>query len=104
MTKPFAHSPSRRQDLKAFANGYGMLGLANLLSADACAGSASSNPFSVKVPHFTPRAKRVIFLFMSGGPSRVDLFDPKPPLSRDSGKPLPFEMPKLIRTKTGNLL
>jgi hypothetical protein len=46
----------------------------------------------------------VIFLFMSGGPSHVDTFDPKPRLTRDNGKPLPFAMPKLVRTKTGNLL
>ena len=53
---------------------------------------------------YAARAKRVIFLFMSGGPSHVDLFDPKPKLAEYNGKPLPFEMPKLVRTKTGNLL
>ena len=46
----------------------------------------------------------MIFLFMSGGPSHVDLFDPKPQLAARNGQPLPFEMPKLVRTKTGNLL
>jgi hypothetical protein len=46
----------------------------------------------------------VIFLYMPGGPSHVDLFDPKPRLATDNGKPLPFEKPKLERTKTGNLL
>lgn len=50
------------------------------------------------------RAKRVIFLYMPGGPSHVDLFDPKPRLAKDNGKPLPFDKPKLERTKTGNLL
>ena len=45
-----------------------------------------------------------IFLYMPGGPSHVDLFDPKPRLADDNGKPLPFEKPKLERTKTGNLL
>jgi len=88
---------SRRQMLKHFASGFGMLGLANLLSSDAIASSLIS-------PHIPAKAKRVIFLFMSGGPSHVDLFDPKPRLQAESGKPLPFEMPKLIRTKTGNLL
>ena len=53
--------------------------------------------------HFPPKAKNVIFLFMSGGPSHVDLFDPKPTLTRLNGQPLPFEKPKLERTKTGNL-
>jgi hypothetical protein len=84
--------------LKHFANGFGMLGLANLFSNEVLAASA------ISPSHFTPRAKRIIFLFMSGGPSHVDTFDPKPRLQADSGKPLPFEMPKLVRTKTGNLL
>ncbi len=53
---------------------------------------------------FAPKAKRVIFLFMSGGPSHVDLFDPKPVLAQNDGKPLPFEQPKLVRTKTTNCL
>ena len=61
-------------------------------------------PLAVRKPHFAPKAKRVIFLFMSGGPSHVDLFDPKPRLDGDDGKPLPFEKPKLERTKTGNCL
>jgi hypothetical protein len=90
---------SRRQALARFANGFGMLGLASLLSSDANAVS----PLAVRQPLFTPRAKRVIFLFMSGGPSHVDLFDPKPMLGEMNGKPLPFAKPKLERTKTGNL-
>src|SRR3954467_10990300 len=88
---------SRRQMLKHFASGFGMLGLANLLSSDVVASS-------LLTPHIPAKAKRVIFLFLAGGPSHVDLFDPKPKLQAESGKPLPFEMPKLIRTKTGNLL
>jgi hypothetical protein len=59
---------------------------------------------AVRPPMFPARAKRVIFLFMSGGPSHVDLFDPKPRLAKDNGKPLPFAMPHLERTRTGNLL
>jgi hypothetical protein len=104
---------SRRQMLGFFANGFGMLGLAGLLAeevqaAETAAGRGKGgtvlNPLAVKEPHHTPKAKRVIFLFMSGGPSHVDTFDPKPRLTRDTGKPLPFAMPKLVRTKTGNLL
>jgi len=89
---------SRRQMLKNFASGFGMLGLANLLSSELFASSAFASP------HIPAKAKRVISLFMSGEPSHVDLFDPKPKLQAESGKPLPFEMPKLVRTKTGNLL
>src|SRR5216683_3745700 len=101
---------TRRQALKRFANGFGLLGLAALFAdetrgaAKADPGEAGFNPLAVKPPHFEPKAKRVIFLFMSGGPSHVDTFDPKPRLQRDGGKPLPFTMPKLVRTRTGNLL
>jgi hypothetical protein len=94
---------NRRQALTHFANGFGMLALAGLLAEESRA-AAPANPLALKPPQFTPKAKRVIFLFMSGGPSHVDLFDPKPRLDQDNGKPLPFEMPKLMRTKTGNLL
>ncbi len=90
---------TRREVLRTFANGFGMVGLSGLLAAQE-----TSNPLAVRAPHHPPRAKHLIFLFMSGGPSHVDLFDPKPRLERDHGKPLPFEMPKLQRTRTGNLL
>ena len=53
---------------------------------------------------YPQRAKRVIFLFMKGGPSQVDTFDFKPALQRDHGKPLPFAKPKVQFAKTGNLL
>src|SRR5580658_8850231 len=100
---------SRRQMLRRFASGFGLLGLAGLLAEDFvsntfAAGVAAADPLLVRPPQFPARAKRIIFLFMSGGPSHVDTFDPKPRLARDNGKPLPFEKPKLERTKTGNLL
>jgi len=92
-------SMSRRQMLRTFASGFGVMGLAGLLAqADA------ASPLTVRAPMGVAKAKRVIFLFMSGGPSHVDLFDPKPKLGELNGKPLPFEKPKLERTKTGNLL
>ncbi|HWE02546.1 MAG TPA: DUF1501 domain-containing protein [Tepidisphaeraceae bacterium] len=97
--------PSRRQMLGQFANGFGMLGVASLLAqATAAQASIAPHPLALKPPMYAPRAKRVIFLFMSGGPSHVDLFDPKPLLVRDTGKPLPFPMPALMRTKTGSML
>ncbi len=88
---------TRRDALRTFANGFGMLGLAGMLNGEAAASTLSTG-------HLFPRAKRVIFLFMAGGPSHVDLFDPKSRLQTESGKPLPFAMPALHRTKTGNLL
>lgn len=87
---------TRRHALRTAANGFGMAGLAHLLAEQAHAGTV--------FPTHAPKAKRVIYLFMSGGPSHVDLFDHKPRLMQDQGKPLPFEKPKLERTKTGNLL
>jgi hypothetical protein len=96
---------SRREMLRGFANGFGMLGLASLLAEEtAAAPTSAANPLAPKPPMYPARAKRVIFLFMSGGPSHVDTFDPKPRLTRDMGRPLPFPKPQLERTKTGNLL
>lgn len=96
---------SRRQMLARCANGFGLLALDSLLAETRAAAPASAsdlNPLAVRAPHHTPRAKRIIFLFMGGGPSQLDLFDPKPRLTADHGKPLPFEKPKLVRTTTEN--
>ncbi len=104
MTDP-ASMFDRRRILRHFANGFGMLGLAGLLADEARANSVAANdPLAVKAPHYPAKAKRLLFLFMSGGPSHVDTFDPKPRLERDNGKPLPFEQPKLVRTRTTNIL
>lgn len=98
---------NRRQMLQECGTGFGMLGLASLIqtetSADTMPGGGGS-PLSVRAPMYRARAKRVIFLFMSGGPSHVDTFDPKPRLVLENGKPLPFAKPALERTRTGNLL
>jgi Protein of unknown function (DUF1501) len=94
---------SRRDLLSCTGGGFGLLALADLL-AGAEGLDRASNPYAVRPPHYKPRARRVIFLYMPGGPSHVDLFDPKPRLATDNGKPLPFEKPKLERTRTGNLL
>jgi hypothetical protein len=91
---------TRRQLLASSGMGFGMLALADLLEAD----DRAANPYAVRAPHFPAKAKRVIFLYMPGGPSHVDLFDPKPRLEVDNGKPLPFPKPRLERAKTGNLL
>jgi hypothetical protein len=100
---------SRRRVLGTAANGFGLLGLAGLL-AEARAGepsrgvgSASSLPAARPV-HHAARARRAIFIFLNGGPSHVDLLDPKDRLAADHGKPLPFEKPKLARTTTENLM
>src|SRR4029450_12693723 len=70
-----------------------------------CGEPKSVDPLSPKPPHFAPKAKRVIFLFMQGGPSRIDTFDPKPRLTRDDGKPLLFKRPlTLARGDVGSLM
>jgi hypothetical protein len=84
---------SRREILKSAACGFGYLALADL----ARASQAASNPLAPKATHHPAKAKRIIFLFMRGGPSHMDTFDYKPRLQRDDGKPLPFELPKLQR-------
>ena len=66
--------------------------------------ASALNPLTAKKTHFAPRAKRVIFLFMKGGPSHVDTFDPKPLLQRDDGKPYPFQTTRVTFAATGKLL
>jgi hypothetical protein len=82
--------------------GFGLAGLAQVLNAGS-APSATANPLAVRAPHFPAKAKHVIFLFLNGGPSQVDTFDPKPMLTKYNGQPLPSGNLKTER-KTGNLL
>src|SRR5262245_53215167 len=77
---------TRREALHTAACGFGYLALAGLTSQQA----AAANPLAVKKPHFAPRAKRVIFLFMQGGVSHVDSYDYKPRLEKDDGKMFDF--------------
>lgn len=95
---------SRRHLLQRSAVGFGSLALASLLAEQSSAKAAVADPLAAKQPHFPARAKRVIFLFMKGGPSHLDTFDPKPLLDRDDGKPLPFAKPRVQFAPTGNLL
>src|SRR5215468_5800874 len=91
------HIWSRRDFLFQSGGGIGGLSLAYLLSQDgllgastgACDAKASGfNPYAPKPPHFAPRARNVISLFMSGGVSHIDTFDPKPALQKYAGQPL----------------
>jgi hypothetical protein len=80
------------------------MALAGLLGQEAAGSAVGTDPLAPRKPHFTPKAKRVIFLFMHGGPSHVDTFDHKPLLDRDDGKPLPFAKPRIVSSPTDNLL
>ena len=80
-------SLTRRDLLQSTSCGFGMLALAGLFGRNATAASdASQHPLAAKQPHFEPKAKRVIFMFMQGGPSHVDTLDYKPALEKDDGK------------------
>ena len=81
--RPFQLEPTRRQWLETATCGFGGLALHGLVSGMA---HAKSNMFGVNPSHVRPRAKRVIFLFMAGGPSQPDLFDPKPLIAEKHGQ------------------
>ena len=89
----FPIARSRREFLVQSGGGLGGIALNWMLTQDSRAAEVPStpgrSPLAVKRPHFAPTAKRVIFLFMVGGPSQMDLFDPKPMLADWHGKPLP---------------
>src|SRR5438046_2164609 len=83
---------TRRELLQASGSGFGALALASMLEA------SPKNPLAPKPPHFPARAKAVIQLFMHGGVSHVDTFDPKPELAKNSGKTISAEMAKGLKT------
>jgi hypothetical protein len=95
MDRLLSHPPRTRRDFLCRSGmGFASLGLANLMASQGLLSASSSadrtvSPLAPKGPHFAPKAKRVIHLFMNGGPSHVDTFDPKPSLQKYAGKPLP---------------
>ena len=84
---------NRRDFLALSGGGIGALALASILREDA---QAATHPLAPQRPHFAPRAKRVLWLFMHGGPSHMDLWDPKPDLIRYAGQPLPASFGKVM--------
>ena len=102
------HFPvSRREMLLRTANGFGAAALATLLADEtrgADAPRSPNDPFAPKKPHFAAKAKSVIFLFMDGGPSQVDTFDPKPALEKYHGKPFPTKVEPTQFNNVGNTL
>ena len=79
------NSLSRRDALMKMGGGFGSLGLASLIGS-ANGSTNDSSPLAPKRPHFQPKAKRIIQLFMPGGPSQVDTFDHKPMLAKHAGE------------------
>ena len=93
----FRKIQTRRSFFEQCAGGIGIIALSQLMEQEGHGAVASVNPLAPKPPHFPAKAKNVIFMFMEGGPSQLDLFDPKPELEKWSGKPLPPSMTKDLR-------
>jgi len=84
-------------------SGLGALALGSLLNQQTLSGATVADPLAPKQPHFKPTAKSVIWCFMEGGPSHIDLFDPKPELEKLAGQPMPASFGKVITAMgTGN--
>ncbi len=98
----FRSIQNRREFLQRCAGGFGSIALAQLMASEGLLASAakpdpSVNPLAPRPPHFAPKAKSVIFLYMSGGPSQIDLFDPKPDLEKWHGQSLPPSLRKDLK-------
>ena len=104
-----AAPPTRREMLRRCAGGFGSVALAALM-ADRAYGAAPAtpaapaNPFAPRPSHYAPKARNVIFLFMEGGVSQVDSFDPKLLLTRDHGKPFKLKVEPTQFNANGNTL
>ncbi|HEX2520811.1 MAG TPA: DUF1501 domain-containing protein, partial [Terriglobia bacterium] len=83
---------NRREFLTKSGCGFGLVALSSLLEA------SPGSPLAARPPHFPAKAKSIIYLFMHGGASHVDTFDPKPELTKHSGQPLSLELAKTIKT------
>jgi Protein of unknown function (DUF1501) len=104
---------TRRQFLQQTAGGFGVVALSALLAEDLFAATENrpprvdpndDGPFAVRKTHFPPKVKNVIFLYMDGGVSQVDSFDPKPRLTRDDGNPFPVKIEPTQFNNNGNIL
>ena len=92
---------NRRQALNRLCVGFGGLALTSMLHSPQAMADRDGTKVAAQIP---ARAKRIIFLFMHGGPSHIDLFDPKPQLDRDDGKKLPFDGSRVTFADRGNLM
>src|SRR6516162_8087285 len=93
---------TRREMLLRMGTGLGVVGLAGVL-ADSQPASAA-DPLALKKPHFAARARHIIHLYMNGGPSQVDTFDPKPALRTHQGKRPPNTAGLATENKTGGMM
>jgi hypothetical protein len=98
MNKLHHHWPvrTRRDFFSQAGSGLAGIALGSLLSQDRVVAAKAADPLAPKKPHHAPKAKSVIWLFMEGGPSHIDLFDPKPTLNQMHGQPMPASFGKVI--------
>ncbi len=97
---PAPESPlwqSRRQFLTSSSSGIGLLALASMLRQDGLLADEPSNPLAPRLPHFAPKAKACICIYLEGAPSQIDLFDPKPKLNELHGQKLPDSLTEKVR-------
>ena len=94
--RDFLHIQTRRRFLDNVLGGIGSAALAHLLAVEGRSAVSAAEPMAPRAPHFAPRAKNVIFLFMAGAPSQIDLFDPKLELRKWNGRPLPDSIAKSL--------
>lgn len=92
---------SRREFLRKSSMGFGTLALSGVMEQDLM---GANSPLYPKTPHFAPKARSVIFLYMDGGVSQVDSFDPKPQLAKENGQPPRFQVDATVFNNNGNLL
>src|SRR5436309_3142055 len=100
------HPITRREMLTHCANGFGAFALMGLM-ADKAFGALTGddkNPLAARAPHFAPKTRNVIFLYMDGGPSQVDTFDPKPRLDREHGEPIKMKVQPTQFDNVGKVL
>src|ERR1041385_3181711 len=88
----YPRTSSRRDFFTRAGSGLASIALAQMLQSDAAQAATNADPLAPKQPHHTPTAKSIIWLFIEGGPSHIDLFDPKPKLLELQGQPLPESM------------
>src|SRR3954462_11346796 len=106
----FVRQPfSRREMLLRCASGFGAVALASLFGENLLTGAVASEstghgPLAPRAPHFPAKAKNIIFLYMDGGPSQVDTFDPKPRLQKEHGQPFKMRMEPTQFNNNGNTL
>jgi len=95
---------SRREMLSRCSSGFGLVALAGLLAEEGRAAPKTDDPLLPKPPDFRPRAKSVIFCYMSGGVSHVDSFDPKPRLAKEAGRPMPRPVARTQFNNNGQIM